>query len=89
MCSSPKSSGSRRPRSAPSKSFAEGFTAEQRARFTDVANRAEQRREKRLATDKRWKQAQDNSANKAPIVKAKQQVKAGLFSRLARMLSGQ
>ncbi|ABG41285.1 hypothetical protein Patl_2774 [Paraglaciecola sp. T6c] len=67
MCSSPKSSGSRRPRSAPSKSLAESFSSEQRARFTQVANQAEQRRAQRVATNKRWKQAQ---ADKASTIKS-------------------
>ncbi|GAC23918.1 MAG: hypothetical protein CL579_15915 [Alteromonadaceae bacterium] len=63
MCSSPKSSGSRRPLSTSSKSLAESFSSDQRARFTQVANQAEQRRAERLATNKRWKQAQAEKAN--------------------------
>jgi len=86
MCSSPKSSGSRRPRSAPSKSLAESFSSEQRARFTQVANQAEQRRAQRLATNKRWKQAQADKANTLESHKTSEQSKS-LFAWVSQVFA--
>ncbi len=69
MCSSPKSSGSSRPRRAPIKSIAERLTSEQRARFTLVANRAQERRDQRQAINKRWEQRNlDNCQQKARAI---------------------
>jgi hypothetical protein len=86
MCSSPKSSGSRRPRSAPSKSLAENFSSEQRARFTQVANQAEQRRAQRLATNKRWKQAQADKSNTLAINKTSEQ-NTSLFAWMSQVFA--
>tara|TARA_R110002012_G_scaffold245086_1_gene420064 strand:+ start:5288 stop:5551 length:264 start_codon:yes stop_codon:yes gene_type:complete len=86
MCSSPKSSGSRRPRSAPSKSLAESFSSEQRARFTKVANQAEQRRAQRLATNKRWKQAQADKSNTLAINKTSEQ-NTSLFAWVSQIFA--
>ncbi|NCO73519.1 MULTISPECIES: hypothetical protein [Shewanella] len=65
MCSSPKSS---RPVSVskPIKAFGEGLTKEQRLNFTEVANRADERRQQRLEAKRRWEQ-------KHNITKSKQQ----------------
>ena len=74
MCSSPKSSGS-----APKvrvKGFFEEMAPQQRSRFTEVANRADERRTLRNNTNKRWE--------------AKQQALApsrGLFAWLGKLMS--
>jgi hypothetical protein len=87
MCSSPKSSGTNRPRSAPSKSFAEAFTPEQRARFTEVANRAQERKERRreqlATTHKPWQQTHSNKMND----KTSPSQKSGMFSWLGYLFS--
>ncbi|MFT6896764.1 MAG: hypothetical protein ACJA13_001167 [Paraglaciecola sp.] len=83
MCSSPKSSGGNRPRSAPSKSFAEGLTPQQRARFTEVANRAQQRKDQRLMTNKRWQQTHGNTMSD----KTTQAQKSGMFSWLGQIFT--
>lgn len=83
MCSSPKGSGTKRPRSAPSKSFAEGLTPQQRARFTEVANRAQELREQRLLTNKRWQQTHGNKMRD----KTSQAQKSGMSSWLGHLFT--
>lgn len=74
MCSSPKSSG-------PSiskvrlKGFYEEMGSQQRKRFTEVANRADERREQRLELKKRWQAKQQ-----APVRPT------GVFSWLNKMI---
>ncbi|WP_158769313.1 hypothetical protein [Paraglaciecola sp. L1A13] len=87
MCSSPKGGRGNRPRSAPSKSFSEGFTTQQRARFTDVANRAQERREQRLATNKRWQKSQHNDINNNVESIEHHSPKAGMFSWFSEIFS--
>ena len=89
MCSSPKGGRGNRPRSAPSKSFSEGFTAHQRARFTDVANRAQERREQRLATNKRWQKSQHNDINNKVESTENHSQKTGMFSWFTEIISHQ
>lgn len=76
MCSSPKSAGGSAPK-VRVKGFFEEMPPEQRSRFTEVANRADERRAQRLKTNKRWaaKQAED-----APS--------PGLLSRLGKLMTG-
>ncbi|MDO6695221.1 hypothetical protein Q4574_18125 [Aliiglaciecola sp. 3_MG-2023] len=64
MCSSPKSGGANRLRQAENKSIAERLTSEQRARFTLVANRAQERREQRQLLNKRRQQRNSNSSTR-------------------------
>ena len=63
MCSSPKSS---RPVSIskPIKAFGEGLTKEQRLHFAEVANRAAERRQKRLEAKRRWEQKHNTGTSK-------------------------
>lgn len=84
MCSSPKSSGAKRPRRAPSKTFAEGLTSAQRARFTEVANRAEQR----LETHKRWQQTYANKASQEFRHERSKSYNTGLFTWFTQLFTG-
>lgn len=83
MCSSPKSSGSSQPRTQ-IKSLAESLTSEQRARFTLVANRAEERRQQRQVINKQWQQRQ---ASKPRQSKPKQAVRAGKNTAITTSIS--
>ncbi len=47
----------------PIKSFAEDLTKEQRLRFAEVANRADEQRQKRIANNKRWQQKHKTDKN--------------------------
>ncbi|MFT4939304.1 MAG: hypothetical protein ACI88A_002344 [Paraglaciecola sp.] len=74
MCSSPKSSGS-----APKirvKGFFEEMAPQQRNRFTEVANRADERRAVRNKTNKRWEAKQEALAPSR-----------GIFSWLAKLIT--
>lgn len=63
MCSSPKSSGPAGVNKKPIKPFGHGLTKEQRLRFADVANRADERRQKKREEKRRWEKKHqfDNS----------------------------
>lgn len=52
MCSSPKSNGCYVPPKKPTRSILAGFSAEQRKSFADAANKAQERKEKRLQLQK-------------------------------------
>lgn len=64
MCSSPKSSGHVNINRAPIKAFGEDLTTEQRLRFAEVANRADERRQQRLEAKRRWEQKHNTSKSK-------------------------
>jgi hypothetical protein len=53
MCSSPKSSGSSTPK-VRLKGFFEDMSTDKRKRFTEVANRADENRQRRNEINKRW-----------------------------------
>ena len=53
MCSSPKSAGGSAPKIR-LKGLFEEMAPQQRTRFTEVANRADERKAKRHETNKRW-----------------------------------
>lgn len=53
MCSSPKSSASSTPK-VRLKGFFEDMSADKRRRFVDVANRADENRQRRKQINKRW-----------------------------------
>ncbi|MEP7702353.1 hypothetical protein [Paraglaciecola sp. 25GB23A] len=59
MCSSPKSNSASRANRVTVKAFCEDLNQEQRKRFVQVANRADDRRQTRLATQARWQQKND------------------------------
>ena len=61
MCSSPKSAGGSAPKIR-LKGLFEEMAPEQRSRFTEVANRADERRAQRLIVNKRWEEKQDANA---------------------------
>lgn len=56
MCSSLKSNIASRANRVPVKAFCEDLNQEQRKRFAQVANRADDRRQTRLAVETRWQQ---------------------------------
>lgn len=70
MCSSPKSSGHVRVNRAPIKAFGEDLTKAQRLHFTEVANRADERRQQRLEAKRRWAQKNNTGKNKQPHTSA-------------------
>lgn len=57
MCSTPKSSGASAPK-VRVKSFYEEMATEQRKQFTEVANRADERKAHRREINKRWEAKQ-------------------------------
>lgn len=59
MCSTPKSSGTSAPK-VRVKSFYEEMGTEQRKRFTEVANRADERNAHRREINKRWEAKQSS-----------------------------
>ncbi|MGP9672749.1 hypothetical protein ACT3S9_16460 [Pseudoalteromonas sp. AOP31-A2-14] len=63
MCSSPKSSRAVSA-SKPIKAFGEDLSKEQRLHFTEVANRADERRKKRVEEKRRWEQKHNTGRNK-------------------------
>ena len=56
MCSSPKSNIASRANRVPVKALCEDLNQEQRKRFAQIANRADDRLQTRLATQVRWQQ---------------------------------
>lgn len=63
MCSSPKSSRAVSV-SKPIKAFGEDLSKKQRLHFAEVANRADERRQKRLEEKRRWEQKHNTDGNK-------------------------
>ena len=68
MCSSPKSNMSARAKQAPTKGILEELTIEQRHHFAEVANRADQQRQQRLATQRRYDEKHGNTTSKTKTV---------------------
>ena len=87
MCSSPKGNGSKRPRRLPSKTYSESFTSEQRARFTEVANRAEQRREQRFASNQRWQQSYAHKASHESRLERSKSDNPSIFTWFTQLFS--
>lgn len=67
MCSTPRSNPGASAPKRRIKSFAEEFTAQERRRFAEVANRAEERRAQRTSYQRR----RDDSQQKSAATKAK------------------
>lgn len=65
MCSSPKSNIASRANRVPVKALCEDLNQEQRKRFAQIANRADDRLQTRLATQVRWQQ-KNKCSNPAP-----------------------
>ncbi|GGD66547.1 hypothetical protein [Lacimicrobium alkaliphilum] len=77
MCSSPKSSMTARAPKQIIRGVLEEMSPEQRKRFAQTANRADERRRQRLETQSRWQAKHKN--------KAKQRNTGNWFSNLFRI----